>query len=77
MPHSFSGQARGLPTLMLAATLGLAPLAFTPAQAQPAAADQQQRRQYDIAAGPLNAVLSRFAEQSGALIAGNLQLAAD
>ncbi|HCE38678.1 MAG: TonB-dependent receptor [Alcanivorax sp.] len=76
MPHSSSGQARRLPALMLAATLGLAPLAFTPAQAQPATADQEQRRQYDIAAGPLNRVLSRFAEQSGALIAGNLQLAA-
>ena len=65
-----------LRALAMGLALGLAPLPFlsSSAQADEAEAGQQQ---YNIPAGPLNTVLTRFAQTSGSLIAGNLQLAAD
>ena len=64
-----------LRALAVGLALGLAPLPFLNSSAQAAEAGQQQ--QYNIAAGPLNTVLTRFAQISGSLVAGNLQLAAD
>ena len=65
-----------LRALAMGLALGLAPLPFSGGHAQAATAEAGQQ-QYDIAAGPLNTVLARFADISGSLIAGNLQLAAD
>ena len=59
-------------TLRLAMGLTF-PLALT--LALPAQAETGQQ-QYNIAAGPLNTVLTRFATASGTLIAGDIQLAA-
>jgi len=65
-----------LRALAVGLALGLAPLPFPGGHAQAATAEAGQQ-QYNIAAGPLNTVLTRFADVSGSLIAGNLQLAAD
>ncbi len=64
-----------LRALAASLALGLAPLPLLATSAQAANAVGQQ--QYNIAAGPLNTVLARFADASGNLIAGNLRLAAD
>ena len=65
-----------LRALAVGLALGLASLPFPGGHAQAATAEAAQQ-QYNIAAGPLNTVLTRFADVSGSLIAGNLQLAAD
>lgn len=65
-----------LRALAVGLVLGLAPLPILSVSAHAAATDDAAR-QYDIPAGPLNTVLTRFADVSGSLIAGNLQLAAD
>ncbi len=65
-----------LRALAVGLVLGLAPLPILSVSAQAAATDAAAR-QYDIPAGPLNTVLTRFADVSGSLIAGNLRLAAD
>ncbi|MCG8393771.1 MAG: TonB-dependent receptor [Pseudomonadales bacterium] len=65
------GATRAL-TLILAMGLSL-PLAL-PLTAHAEASTSQQ--QYNIPAGPLNTVLTRFSSASGVLVAGDLQLAA-
>ena len=72
MPHTINR----LRAVAIGLAMGLAPLPLlaTSAQAAPAATGPHQ---YNIDAGPLNTVLTRFASVSGTLVAGNLQLAAD
>ncbi|MBA4723396.1 MAG: TonB-dependent receptor [Alcanivorax sp.] len=75
MPHSAPTRRR-LRALALGVALGLGGVPFTGATAQttPPGSEQQQ---YDIPPGPLNTVLTRFAERSGTFIAGDLRLTAD
>ena len=75
MSHSAPTRRR-LRALALGVALGLGGVPFTGATAQttPPGSEQQQ---YDIPPGPLNTVLTRFAERSGTFIAGDLRLTAD